>query len=329
MLRKIYLILLFITGVTAAQINQTPSITNVTFSQRTDGSHIVDVYFDLEDADGNLMTVEMEVSSDGGENWDFPCNRISGDIGEEITSGERKHIVWDFGKEHNETFGDQFIIKITADDGQGEGVYYPCPDVKKVYYEGGPYKDDNGRYYLTVLIEGRCWLRENLNVGTMLHSNSSESNQTNNGILEKYCYDNDESNCDLYGGLYQWNEAMQYATGDERQGICPEGWHVATLVEYESLEALANDEAEKLVAVGQYATAYIATNVTGFTGVFSGYRLNSNGNFYSLRHHTNFWTSTPLNSANAYEMGLSSNTKTVYFNTYDKKDGYSIRCVMD
>ncbi len=46
------------------------------------------------------------------------------------------------------------------------------------------------------------------------------NNMTNNGIIEKYCYDNNEANCDIYGGLYQWNEMMQYVTTEGVQGIC-------------------------------------------------------------------------------------------------------------
>jgi len=47
---------------------------------------------------------------------------------------------------------------------------------------------------------------QNLNTGTRIDDSII---QTNNGIIEKHCYNNLESNCDVYGGLYQWNEMMQ------------------------------------------------------------------------------------------------------------------------
>jgi hypothetical protein len=34
--------------------------------------------------------------------------------------------------------------------------------------------------------------------------------QTNNSTIEKYYYNNSPANCDTFGGLYQWNEAMRY-----------------------------------------------------------------------------------------------------------------------
>ena len=123
-----------------------------------------------------------------------------------ITSGTGKHIEWDFGSEHSQTFGDQFRIKIIADDGTIV-MNIPCPGLPKVYYEGGPNNDIGGDYYNTVLIGDQCWLRENLNIGTRI---DGILDQTNNTIMEKYCYDNLEANCKTYGGLYQWNEAMQY-----------------------------------------------------------------------------------------------------------------------
>ena len=82
--------------------------------------------------------------------------------------------------------------------------------------------------YKWVKIGSQVWMAENLNVGTRINSGLWEQVQTNNGTIEKYCYDNTESNCDIYGGLYEWNEMIQYASFDDEtigtiQGICPDG----------------------------------------------------------------------------------------------------------
>lgn len=61
--------------------------------------------------------------------------------------------------------------------------------------------------------------------------------QTNNGIIEKYSYNNLITNCDIYGGLYQWDEMMQYNAPNDYEsfgtikGICPDGWHIPTSFE--------------------------------------------------------------------------------------------------
>ncbi|MEI7982543.1 MAG: FISUMP domain-containing protein [Bacteroidota bacterium] len=60
----------------------------------------------------------------------------------------------------------------------------------------------DGKAYSTVLIGTQCWLAENLNVGVRI---DGVQEQTNNGTIEKYCYNKDEANCAIYGDLYQWN----------------------------------------------------------------------------------------------------------------------------
>ena len=95
----------------------------------------------------------------------------------------------------------------------------PCAGFPTLLYEGQTYN--------TVQIGDQCWLKENLNVGIKINSNSGGFQQTDNGTNEKYCYYNDEANCAIYGGLYEWPEAMQYMTTEGAQGICPQGWQIS------------------------------------------------------------------------------------------------------
>ena len=69
-----------------------------------------------------------------------------------------------------------------------------------------------GKTYNTVQIGTQCWLRENLDVGTMVLGAQTKPTTS---TIEKYCYNNNPVNCATYGGLYQWNEAMQYDTPRE------------------------------------------------------------------------------------------------------------------
>ena len=72
-------------------------------------------------------------------------------------------------------------------------------------------------------------LAQNLNVGTRINGLQE---QTNNGIIKKHCNGDLDSNCNVYGGLYQWDEAMQYVTTEGVKGICPTGWHLPTDAEW-------------------------------------------------------------------------------------------------
>jgi uncharacterized protein (TIGR02145 family) len=90
-----------------------------------------------------------------------------------------------------------------------------------------------GQVYPTVQIGNLCWLSKNLNIGTMIISNSVADSQRNNQIIEKYCYNNDTNSCNATGGLYQWEEANNYFSGKD---ICPTGWHVANTGDWSYLD---------------------------------------------------------------------------------------------
>ncbi|MEN8006595.1 MAG: S8 family serine peptidase [Candidatus Krumholzibacteriota bacterium] len=95
---------------------QTPTVTNVVFSQRTDGSGLVDVTFDLSDPNSPTVAVSMEVSSDGGSTWNLAANTVSGDIGSVVAVGAGRAIVWDFAQDHPGVFLPEVVVRITALD---------------------------------------------------------------------------------------------------------------------------------------------------------------------------------------------------------------------
>lgn len=82
---------------------------------------MVDIFYDVNDADGDTMSITMQVSDDAGATWDFSCINISGDMNDiDVLSESGKHIIWDFSAEYPQTFSDQIQIKIIADDKQLE-----------------------------------------------------------------------------------------------------------------------------------------------------------------------------------------------------------------
>jgi uncharacterized protein (TIGR02145 family) len=134
------------------------------------------------------------------------------------------------------------------------------------------------KIYNSVQIGTRCWMAQNLNIGTRL---DGSIDQANNSIIEKYCYNDDELNCNVYGGLYQWNEMMQYITTEGTKGICPTGWHLPADEEWTSLTTSLGGvdmAGGKMKSTGtiQGGTGlwnepnFGATNSSGFTAVPAG-----------------------------------------------------------
>ena len=90
-------------------------ITNIQASQRTDGSQIVDITYDLlEDDLFSSFNVIAKFSIDNGQNF-TNLNFITGDIGELITSGLSKSIIWEMGEQLPNIYFENVIIKITAE----------------------------------------------------------------------------------------------------------------------------------------------------------------------------------------------------------------------
>jgi uncharacterized protein (TIGR02145 family) len=198
-----------------------------------------------------------------------------------------------------------------------------CPGMPAVTYMGQTYN--------TVQIGSQCWFRENLNVGTRI---DGIQEQTDNGIIEKYCYNDSTENCAIYGGLYQWNEMMQYSTTPGVQGICPTGWHLPTDAEWTTLTNYLGGESVAGGKMKETGTAHWlspntgATNSSGFTALPGGYRL-YDGNFYGLTTGAYFWSSTEYSSTDAWDRNLYCNYENVNRGSYGKTIGFSARCVHD
>jgi len=169
-----------------------------------------------------------------------------------------------------------------------------------------------GENYPSVKIGSQCWLTKNMNVGQLV---DSTADQGNNGLVEKYCYQNDTTKCSIYGGLYQWAEAVQYqnnatnlaspipAFSGNVQGICPQGWHVPSDAEWctlikgldpsyscTTLGWSGSNGGGKLKSTNNLWPSFNvgANNLSGFSALPSGYR--NNRTFYSLGIYTGFWS---------------------------------------
>lgn len=205
-----------------------------------------------------------------------------------------------------------------------------------------------GQSYNTVQIGNQWWLKENLNVGTMI---SGSNNMTDNQIIEKYCYDDNPANCDTYGGLYKWDEIMNYTTTEGTQGICPDGWHVPTKKEWTTLinyvssqpEYLCNSNTDYIAPALSANTDWtnfpepcapgsdlLANNATGFSGLPTGHRsITTPPDFSLMGNQSAWWSSTegPQDGAWGYEMYFHS----PFLHTYNshKEFGISVRCIKD
>lgn len=131
------------TGVFSIKYTPPPEISNVSIAQRTDGSKIVDIYYDLADVNNDPCEISIILSDNGGVSYTISPDsaNVSGDIGDGISPGTGKHIVWAAGNEAGDFDDDDYRVRITADD----KTYPPNPG-NFVYVQGGTFSNTYNNY---------------------------------------------------------------------------------------------------------------------------------------------------------------------------------------
>jgi len=176
----------------------------------------------------------------------------------------------------------------------------------------------------TVTIGTQTWMQNNLDVGTMI---TAPATQSNNSILEKWCNNNNPTNCTTYGGLYQWDEMMQYSTTPGVQGIAPAGFHIPTDAEYTTLSAYLGGTSvagDKLKSAG-LCQGRTPCGTSGFNGQLGGY--NYGGSWDIPGSYGLLWSSSQSDASSAYFPTLYIMYTHVYRTNYPKTDGFSVRAL--
>jgi len=209
-----------------------------------------------------------------------------------------------------------YSVSLTVSNSTGNNSLVKSEYVEVVEFACGNDVIDNRDFnlYNTIIIGNYCWFKQNLNTGAFI---STPSLSTDNDIIEKYCYNNDDANCNTYGGLYQWDEMMQYVTTEGAQGICPAGWHIPTDAEWTTL-------------VSNYSSATAGTalkegGTSGFEAKLGG-RRDTDGGCWQITEGGYFW-STTVNGTNPWYRFVSNATSDVNRMSIPKTYGFSVRCL--
>lgn len=182
----------------------------------------------------------------------------------------------------------------------------------------------DGKVYKTVCIGNKTWMAENLDYEA----------------VGSTCYENSEVNCSEYGRLYTWEMVMNgenSSTGTPSgvRGICPEGWHVPSDPEWQSLVvALGGDNLAggALKSVDGWQSPNTgADNSSGFTALPGGSATWLYSGYIEIGRQASFWSSSESSSATeqAFPRTIYYDNETVNRISRHKNDGLSLRCVKD
>ncbi len=171
-----------------------------------------------------------------------------------------------------------YYVRAYAKDDTGTvyGAQMSFTTLNMVGSTGGGLMDVENQSYGSVVINGKEWMRSNLNVSKYRNGDVipqvTDVTQWDTLTTGAWCYyENDTANGPIYGKLYNW-----YAVNDSR-GLAPTGWHVATDAEWTGLTDFlggGNVAGKKLKDNGTPAlwdvTTNYATNESGFNGLPGG-----------------------------------------------------------
>jgi len=210
-----------------------------------------------------------------------------------------------------------------------------CPGTPTVEYEG--------QMYNTIQVFSQCWLKENLNVGIMIPATQLAAN---NVIIEKYCYNYEPDSCAKYGGLYQWDEMMDYLFQPGTRGICPPDWHIPTDDEWKILEGTVdsqygiddpvwdflgnfrgNDAGRNLKTTTGWYQGNNGTDSFNYSGMPAGYK-HLTGYFYAAVGLF-WWSSTQGSYSSALDRHLTYNKMGISRQDDGMGYGFSDRCLRD
>jgi len=182
----------------------------------------------------------------------------------------------------------------------------------------------DGQSYQIVKIGEQWWMAENLNYYTPTGS---------------WYYNNDSLRyAETNGRLYLSEFALPKikSTGNHSnaaQDICPPGWHIPTVEEWEELiycirkYELTGDD----LKLSEFwpETAH-ATNKAYFNAVPAGTVYNNGNSFANIRIQTRFLTSTiDETTGGVWGFGFDANSPEIKKMPLGLENGWSIRCVKD
>ncbi len=231
------------------------------------------------------------------------------------------------------TSGDQLLYKGIS------GIYSTIvPDVptgsKTVNFGFITCQDANGNNYTIVTIGTQTWMAENLRT-TKYNDNTDIPNVTDNTAWSNltsgaYCdHSNNANNGVIYGHLYNWFTL-------NRDQLAPIGWHVpsdaelTTLITFLGGDNVAGGKLKETGTVHWVSPNTGATNEVGFTALPAGGR-SFDGIFPvdDIGFRGQLWTSTQFDINPAYYRGIPNNNTFAIKAYYNKKAGFSVRCLLN
>lgn len=179
-------------------------------------------------------------------------------------------------------------------------------------------RDIEGNTYKTVIIGEQEWMAENLkttkfNDGLDIPNVTDMTKWVQMESAAYSWYDNDISNKNVYGGLYNWHAVN---TGK----LCPEGWRVSTDNDWKILMNHLGNENEVVLKLKGF----------DFLHSFGGYRYGyywGSGIFQEIDINSYWWTASKCTDTHVWSRTINKKNSKIYRSYFVKNNGFAVRCI--
>jgi len=299
----------------------------------TNAGYSASFWSSMEESKFNAYDVDIGFLSDNvdlvsGKNYGFSIRCLKGEVSSvairsssSVASSSSNSALW---TEVQSSSSFVFDLSVPKES-------YLNPDVQY----GSLVDSRDNQIYKTVQIGDQVWMAQNLNY-------ASEGSS---------CFNDTAAYCELFGRLYYWSAAMDsVGTWSDNgkgcgfkksctptypvRGVCPEGWHLPSAEEFETLVAtiggLDSASIKLMSPLGWYdhfmTRQFNPNNSTGFSAIAAGGKSTESG-YWGIGRGAGFFSSTDYNTYNARNMSLYPGEPAV--GTNSKNGMESVRCVKD
>ena len=174
-------------------------------------------------------------------------------------------------------YSDRMEFTTTEEPAEPEiPVAGPCPEAQYV-------TDMDGNIYNTVKIGNQCWMKENLRTTLFADGVAIDPENGNNPARYSEPTGRNGYTVNRYGRFYNFDAATKMAPRgnhvEAMQGVCPQGWHLPSRSEWETLFATAANLGDAAAALTENSAFWTDgrehTNTTGFSARPGSYCLAS------------------------------------------------------
>ena len=314
---KLTFILLICNYLPVVIFSQPPSITNITVSQRNDGSGNVNIFYDLA-GPGSGYFISMEVSFDNGNNFTAVSSTfLLGNT--DVPPGTNRHLIWNGKGSNNNTHSAQTKVKMIASNtgscGQPITISHIAGVVAPVY--------KIVTYGTVTNIPGepsKCWITSNLGAD---HQATAVDDATESSA----------------GWYWQFNRLQGYKHDGS---IVFPSWTISWIIE-NSDWIIENDPCSHEIGVGWHIPTFTEWNNVNTSGNWtnwngpwnSGLKLHAAGSLFShtgsIRNRGGdgiYCITTQLSNSGVWSLFFHSEGSTLNSNLA-KADGFTIRCLRE